>query len=163
LNYYTGTIIEVKSSQVDIGSICGGGRYDNLTGIFGMPGISGVGISFGADRIYDVMIQLNLFPEEIVSVTQIMIVNFGEKEQLHCLQLLNRLRKASIRAEIYPDPVKLKKQLVYANNRKIPFVLLVGEQEIESGRYTLKNMLTGEQEVISASEIVSRFTHNNKS
>ena len=157
LNYYTGTIIEVKASHVEMGSLCGGGRYDDLTGIFGMPGISGVGISFGADRIYDVMNQLNLFPEELLSVLQVMMVNFGEKEQLHCLQLLKTFRDAGIRAELYPEPSKLKKQLAYANNREIPFVLLVGEKEIESDRYTLKNMQTGEQELLSSSELISRF------
>jgi len=157
LNYYTGTIIEVKANQLEMGSICGGGRYDDLTGIFGMPGVSGVGISFGADRIYDVLNQLEGYPENITSASQIMLVNFGEKEQLHCLHLLKQIREAGICAELYPDPAKLKKQLSYANNRNIPFVLLVGDQEIESGNYILKNMHSGEQESLELPEIVKRL------
>jgi histidyl-tRNA synthetase len=157
LNYYTGAIIEVKANDVSIGSICGGGRYDNLTGIFGMPDVSGVGISFGADRIYDVLNQLNLYPESIASTTQILITNFGEKEQNHCLQLLNTMRKSGIRAELYPDPVKLKKQMSYANNRQIPYVLLVGEQEIATGIYGLKNMQSGEQENLNQEQLFAKL------
>ena len=157
LNYYTGTIIEVKANEFEMGSICGGGRYDNLTGIFGMPDVSGVGISFGADRIYDVLNQLDNYPSTITSASQILVVNFGEKEQMHCLSLLKQLRNAGVRAELYPDSAKLKKQLSYANNRNTPFVLLVGEQEIESGNYTLKNMQTGEQESLKLADIINRF------
>lgn len=158
LNYYTGTIIEVKADGLEMGSICGGGRYDDLTGIFGMPGVSGVGISFGADRIYDVLNQLDNYPSAIATASQVILVNFGEKEQLHCLTLLKQLRDAGIKAELYPDSVKLKKQLSYANNRNIPFVMLVGEQEIESGNYTIKNMTTGEQHSLGLSDIVEMLS-----
>ena len=158
LNYYTGTIIEVKANELEMGSICGGGRYDDLTGIFGMSGVSGVGISFGADRIYDVLNQLDNYPSTITSAAQILLVNFGEKEQMHCLSLLKQLRAAGVKAELYPDSVKLKKQLSYANNRNISYVLLVGEQEIESGSYTLKNMNTGEQKSLTLSDIVNMLS-----
>lgn len=145
LNYYTGAIFEVVANDVKIGSICGGGRYDDLTGIFGMPDISGVGISFGADRIYDVLLELGLFPDNTVSTTQLFFVNFGEQEQNYCIQLLVQLRAAGINAEIYPEPAKMKKQMTYANNKNIPFVALIGENEMNSGTLTVKNMENGEQ------------------
>ncbi len=145
LNYYTGAIIEVKSNDVEIGSICGGGRYDDLTGIFGLPEVSGVGVSFGADRIYDVMNQLNQFPEEVVATTKVFFVNFGEKEEKYCLKLLSSLRDAGISAELYPEQAKLKKQMTYANNRGIKYVILAGENEIKENLITVKNMFTGEQ------------------
>ena len=156
LNYYTGCIFEVKAMDVEIGSITGGGRYDNLTGIFGMPGLSGVGISFGADRIYDVLNQLNLYPEAITTATQLLFVNFGEAEAAYALPALAAARKAGIRAEIYPDASKMKKQMAYANAREIPFVALAGESEIAEGKFTLKNMTTGEQMVVSASELIEK-------
>jgi histidyl-tRNA synthetase len=154
LNYYTGTIIEVKAKEVPIGSICGGGRYDDLTGIFGMKGVSGVGISFGADRIYDVMNELNLFPETIRSTTKVFFVNFGPVEEKYCLPFLSRIRQSGIPAEIYPEPVKMKKQLDYANKKTIPYVVLAGENEIKSGLLTLKDMHTGEQKAVSAEELI---------
>ncbi len=149
LNYYTGTIIEVKAKDVDIGSICGGGRYDDLTGIFGLEGVSGIGISFGAERIYDVMLALDLFPEGVDTITQLMAVNFGEKERDHCLPLLSRLRKKGISCEMYPESAKVKKQMQYANKKNIPFVLMAGEEEIKTGLYSLKNMKTGEQQQLT--------------
>ncbi len=161
LNYYTGAIIEVKANDVEIGSICGGGRYDDLTGIFGLPDISGVGISFGADRIYDVMNQLELFPEEVTASTKLLIVNFGENEQAVCLNLLQQVRKAGISAEYYPDKSKLKKQMGYANAKKIPFVLLVGEQEIADNKFTLKDMQTGIQQALPAKEIIEQLNIQN--
>ncbi|MBN2480888.1 MAG: histidine--tRNA ligase [Bacteroidales bacterium] len=145
LNYYTGAIIEVAAADVKIGSICAGGRYDDLTGIFGLKQLSGVGISFGADRIYDVMHQLDLFPQDTLMSSKVLFVNFGEKEALHCLGLLEILRDAEIEAELYPDPAKLKKQLAYAAARNIPFVALVGENEMSRSIVTLRNMLTGDQ------------------
>lgn len=154
LNYYTGTIFEVKATEVEIGSICGGGRYDDLTGIFGLKDVSGVGISFGADRIYDVLNQLERYPEEAISATEILFVNFGEKEQAYCLKAANETRKAGIRTEIYPSPDKLKKQMIYANNKNIPFVILVGEEEIKSGLFTLKNMQSGEQQELELNQII---------
>ncbi|MEE1236186.1 MAG: histidine--tRNA ligase, partial [Bacteroidaceae bacterium] len=157
LNYYTGCIFEVKALDVQIGSITGGGRYDNLTGIFGMPGISGVGISFGADRIYDVLNQLELYPEEVTTATQILFINFGEKETEYCLPILSDLRAAGIRAEIYPDAVKMKKQMQYANVKAVPFVALVGENEMSAGMVTLKNMTTGEQQMVPAAELLSHL------
>ena len=157
LNYYTGAIIEVKANDVSIGSICGGGRYDNLTGIFGLPDVSGVGVSFGADRIYDVMNELNLFPKEVETSTQVLLVNFGEKEANHSLEILETLQQAGINAELYPDSVKMKKQMKYADQRNIPYVMLIGEQEMESKQYTLKSMTTGEQEKLTVDEIVSKF------
>ncbi len=143
LNYYTGTIFEVKAKEVEIGSICGGGRYDDLTGVFGLPGVSGVGISFGADRIYDVLLALNRFPENEVSKTRVLFVNFGEKEEKYCLRLAVQLREAGIVTEIYPDPGKMKKQLKYADQKQIPYVVLIGEDEISSGSLTVKNMKSG--------------------
>lgn len=145
LNYYTGTIIEVKAVDVNIGSICGGGRYDDLTGIFGLPGVSGVGISFGADRIYDVLLQQEAFPAEVKNATKVLFVNFGEKEARYCMNWLNTLRKLSIPGELYPDSVKLKKQMNYANQKGIPFVALAGEEEISKNVVSLKNMETGQQ------------------
>lgn len=157
LNYYTGAIIEVKANDVSIGSICGGGRYDNLTGIFGLSDVSGVGVSFGADRIYDVMNELALFPKEVNTSTEVMFVNFGEKEGIHALEVLASLQQNGIRAELYPDSDKMKKQMKYANQRAIPFVVLIGEQEMEAKKYTLKNMVTGEQEKLPIEEMVKRI------
>ncbi len=154
LNYYTGCIFEVKALDVEIGSITGGGRYDDLTGIFGMPGLSGVGISFGADRIYDVLNQLELYPEEVLTSTQLLFVNFGEKETAYLLPVISRCREAGIRCEIYPDAVKMKKQMQYANAKGVPFVAIAGETEIGEGRVTLKNMLTGEQQQLTPEELV---------
>jgi len=145
LNYYTGAIIEVVANDVKIGSICGGGRYDDLTGIFGMPDISGVGISFGADRIYDVLAEHEMFPDSTGSTTQVLFVNFGEKEQNYCLKLLEELRKAGVNSEIYPESAKMKKQMTYANNNNIPYVILIGENEMTQETLTVKDMLAGEQ------------------
>ena len=155
LNYYTGAIFEVKALDVEIGSISGGGRYDNLTGVFGMDGMSGVGISFGADRIYDVLNQLDLYPKEAVNGTQLLFVNFGEKEAAYVLPILFQARKAGIRAEIYPDSAKMKKQMSYANGKQIPFVAIVGENEMNEGKLTLKNMTTGEQLLVTADELIT--------
>ena len=155
LNYYTGTIFEVKATEVEIGSICGGGRYDDLTGIFGLPGVSGVGISFGADRIYDVLLALNRFPGHDTATTRVMFVNFGEKEELFCLGLASRLREEGISTEIYPDPDKLKKQMKYADQKQIPLVVLAGENEIGSGILTVKNMKTGEQMNLTPGQLVN--------
>ena len=155
LNYYTGAIFEVKAKDVEIGSITGGGRYDDLTGIFGLKNVSGVGISFGADRIYDVMNQLNLFPEHSDASVQLMFVNFGEKEQMHCLKLLAAIRRAGINAEVYPDSVKLKKQMIYANKKNVPFVAMVGENEMNEGVINLKNMETGEQENVTLEKLIT--------
>ena len=157
LNYYTGAIFEVKALDVQIGSITGGGRYDNLTGVFGLDGVSGVGISFGADRIYDVLNQLDLYPSDSLSTTQILFVNFGEKEADACLDYTTRLRARGIRAELYPEAGKLKKQMGYADAKKIPYVALVGENEILSGKITVKNMATGEQEQLSLDEMADRL------
>ena len=154
LNYYTGAIFEVKALDVQIGSISGGGRYDNLTGVFGMSGMSGVGISFGADRIYDVLNQLDLYPKEAVNATQLLFVNFGEKEAAYCLPVLSAARDAGIRAEIYPDSAKMKKQMSYANDKNIPFVAIVGENEMNEGKLTLKNMATGEQSLVTPEELL---------
>lgn len=154
LNYYTGCIFEVKALDVQIGSITGGGRYDNLTGIFGMPGLSGVGISFGADRIYDVLGQLDLYPQETQSGVQLLFINFGAAEAAHCLRLAAQARLAGIATEIYPDSVKMKKQMSYANAHNVPFVALVGETEMAEGRITLKNMTTGEQQSLTIEEAV---------
>jgi histidyl-tRNA synthetase len=145
LNYYTGTIIEVKALDAEIGSICGGGRYDDLTGIFGLQDISGVGISFGADRIYDVMELLKIFPDETTASSKIMFVNFGENEATYCLGILTKLHAGGIAAELYPDAAKLKKQMSYADAKHIPYVVLAGENEIREGLLTVKNMVTGEQ------------------
>ncbi|MBQ7422710.1 MAG: histidine--tRNA ligase [Prevotella sp.] len=155
LNYYTGAIFEVKALDVQIGSITGGGRYDNLTGIFGMPGLSGVGISFGVDRIFDVLNTLDLYPKESVTGTQLLFINFGEKESFYCLPIIAKMREAGIRTEIYPDSVKMKKQMSYANAKQIPFVALAGENEIAEGKLTLKNMETGEQHLVSPDEIIA--------
>ncbi|MBQ7423298.1 MAG: histidine--tRNA ligase [Prevotella sp.] len=154
LNYYTGAIFEVKALDVEIGSITGGGRYDNLTGIFGMPGLSGVGISFGADRIFDVLNQLDLYPKETLSATQILFINFGEKETEYCLPIVNAARKAGLRTEIYPDSVKMKKQMSYANAKQIPFVALAGETEMAEGKITLKNMESGEQNLVTPEDLI---------
>ena len=155
LNYYTGAIFEVKALDVQIGSISGGGRYDNLTGVFGMDGMSGVGISFGADRIYDVLNQLDLYPKEAVNGTQLLFVNFGEAEAAYVLPVLMQAREAGIRAEIYPDSAKMKKQMGYANSKNIPFVALVGETEMNEGKVTLKNMTTGEQTLVTPEELIA--------
>ena len=158
LNYYTGAIFEVKALDVQIGSITGGGRYDNLTGIFGMPGLSGVGISFGADRIFDVLNQLDLYPKEAVNGTQLLFINFGEKETAYCLPVAAKARQAGIRTEVFPDSVKMKKQMSYANAKQIPFVALAGENEIGEGKLTLKNMVTGEQRLVTPEELISEIT-----
>jgi histidyl-tRNA synthetase len=157
LNYYTGAIFEVKALDVQIGSITGGGRYDNLTGIFGMPGLSGVGISFGADRIYDVLNQLDLYPKDSVTSTQVLFINFGEKETSYCLPIINKVRARGIRAEIFPDSVKMKKQMSYANAKQIPFVALAGDNEIRAGKLTLKNMETGEQQLVDFEELIEKI------
>ena len=154
LNYYTGAIFEVKALDTPMGSITGGGRYDNLTGIFGMPGISGVGISFGADRIFDVLNTLDLYPKEAVASTQLLFVNFGEKEAAYCLPIVAKARQAGIRTEIYPDSAKMKKQMSYANAKGIQFVAIVGENEMNEGKVTLKNMATGEQAMVTAEELI---------
>ena len=157
LNYYTGAIFEVKALDVEIGSITGGGRYDNLTGIFGMPGLSGVGFSFGADRIFDVLNQLNLYPKEAVETTKVLFVNFGEKEMQFCMGAAAQLRAAGVSVEIYPDSVKMKKQMSYANAKAIPFVAIVGETELAEGKVNVKNMMTGEQSLMTAEEMVKQL------
>ena len=157
LNYYTGCIFEVKALDVQIGSITGGGRYDNLTGIFGMPGLSGVGISFGADRIYDVLNQLNLYPAATESGVQLLFINFGGAEAAHCLQLAATARQAGIATEVYPDAVKMKKQMAYANAHHVPYVALVGESEMAEGRVALKDMNSGEQCSLTIDEVVARL------
>jgi histidyl-tRNA synthetase len=154
LNYYTGAIFEVKALDYAIGSITGGGRYDNLTGIFGLPGISGVGISFGADRIYDVLGGLDLYPKEAAQGTELLFINFGATETAYCLPVLRRCREAGIRTEIYPDSVKMKKQMAYANAKQVSFVVLAGEEEIAQGKLTLKNMATGEQTLVTPEELI---------
>jgi len=153
LNYYTGAIFEVKALDVEIGSITGGGRYDNLTGVFGLPGVSGVGISFGADRIFDVLNQLNLYPEQSEQHTQVLFINFGAEEENYILPLLAQLRNKGIRAELYPEAAKIKKQMTYADNNSIPFTVLIGENEIAGNKLTLKNMFTGEQRTINLHEL----------
>lgn len=155
LNYYTGAIIEVVARDVKMGSICGGGRYDDLTGIFGLKDVSGVGISFGADRIYDVLNELNAFPDESISGTQLMIVNFGGKEEEFALKILQDFRNAGIKTELFPDAAKMKKQMSYANANNIAYVLLAGDREIESGKLTLKNMTSGEQQSLNIDEIIN--------
>ena len=157
LNYYTGAIFEVKALDVEMGSITGGGRYDNLTGIFGMPGLSGVGISFGADRIYDVLNTLDLYPKDSMTATQVLFINFGEKETAYCLPIINMVRARGGRAEIYPDAVKMKKQMAYANAKQIPFVALAGENEMQEGKITLKNMETGEQQLLTSEELINQL------
>jgi len=154
LNYYTGAIFEVKALDTPMGSITGGGRYDNLTGIFGMPGLSGVGISFGADRIYDVLNTLDLYPKESITGTQVLFINFGEKETEYCLPIVAKARENGIRTEIYPDTSKMKKQMSYANAKQIPYVVLAGENEMEQGKITLKNMITGEQQLVTPDEFL---------
>ena len=156
LNYYTGAIFEVKALDVQIGSITGGGRYDNLTGIFGMPGISGVGISFGVDRIFDVINALDCYPSDAVNGTQLLFINFGEKETAYCLPAVAKTREAGIRTEIFPDATKMKKQMSYANAKQIPFVALAGENEMAEGKFTLKNMLTGEQQLFAIEELIEK-------
>ena len=155
LNYYTGAIFEVKALDVPMGSILGGGRYDNLTGIFGMPGISGVGISFGIDRIFDVLNALDAYPKDAVNGTQLLFINFGEKETAYCLPAVAKARAAGIRTEIFPDSSKMKKQMSYANAKQIPFVALAGENEMKDGKLTLKNMLTGDQQLVDAEQLIS--------
>lgn len=157
LNYYTGAIIEVKAADMEIGSICGGGRYDDLTGIFGMPGVSGVGISFGAERIYDVLDHLNLFSLESPEKTQVMFVNFGKKEEAYCLPVLSELRRAGVNSEIYPENAKMKKQMNYANKKEIPFVVLAGDAEMSSQKFALRNMNTGEQKLLDKTELLEAF------
>lgn len=157
LNYYTGAIFEVKALDVQIGSITGGGRYDNLTGVFGMEGVSGVGFSFGADRIFDVLNQLDLYPEGSLKTTQLLFVNFGQKEEIHLLPLIAKVRKAGIRTELYPESTKMKKQMGYADAKKIPFVAIVGENEMAENKINLKNMLTGEQNLVTIEELIERF------
>jgi histidyl-tRNA synthetase len=154
LNYYTGAIFEVKAKDFEIGSICGGGRYDDLTGIFGLPNVSGVGVSFGAERIYDVLTQMNLFPPKSTETTKVLFVNFGEEEEAYCLPVLAELRKNGINAEIFPDNAKMQKQMNYANKKEIPFVVLAGETEIQAKSFTLKNMESGEQQSVNVAELV---------
>ena len=154
LNYYTGAIFEVKALDVQIGSITGGGRYDNLTGIFGMPGISGVGISFGVDRIFDVLNALDCYPKDATNGTQLLFINFGDKETAYCLPSVAKARQAGIRTEIFPDSTKMKKQMSYANAKQIPFVALAGENEMAAGKLTLKNMESGEQSLVTIDEII---------
>jgi histidine--tRNA ligase len=158
LNYYTGAIFEVKAVDTPMGSITGGGRYDNLTGIFGLPGLSGVGISFGADRIYDVLNTLDLYPQEAVDATRILFINFGEKEADYCLPIIQQVRTAGLSAEIYPDSAKMKKQMSYANAKQIPFVALAGDDEMQAGKITLKNMTTGEQTLLTPQQLIESIT-----
>ena len=160
LNYYTGTIIEVKAADVEIGSICGGGRYDDLAGIFGMQNLSGVGVSFGADRIFDVMLQLNLFPNSLLASTQVMFTNFGKSEAAYCLKALRQLREQGVSAEIYPDSTKMKKQLDYANRRRIKLVVIAGESEMQQNQLSVKNMETGDQVTIAVEDVVSYIKEN---
>lgn len=162
LNYYTGAIFEVKAKDVSIGSITGGGRYDNLTGIFGKPGLSGVGISFGADRIYDVLNALDLYPKETINSTQILFINFGEKETAYCLPLVNEARSHGVSAEMYLDAVKMKKQMSYANAKQIAFVAIAGENEMKENKITLKNMETGEQILVPISDFMDVFSEQRK-
>jgi histidyl-tRNA synthetase len=157
LNYYTGAIFEVKALDVTIGSITGGGRYDNLTGVFGMPGMSGVGISFGADRIFDVLNQLDLYPKDALQTTRVLFVTFGEAEQAYALPLLAQLRRAGVSAEVYPDAkAKMKKQMGYANDKQIPYVVLIGSDEMQSGLLSLKDMTSGTQEKVSVAELIEK-------
>lgn len=157
LNYYTGTIIEIKACDVAIGSITGGGRYDNLTGVFGMPGVSGVGISFGADRIYDVLNALDLYPADALDTVKVMFTNFGESEARASMQMIKHLRTAGVSAEIFPENSKMKKQMAYANALAIPFVAIVGETELAENKVTLKNMTTGDQELLTLEELIKRL------
>jgi histidyl-tRNA synthetase len=162
LNYYTGAILEVKADHVQMGSIGGGGRYDDLTGIFGLPGMSGVGISFGADRIYDVMSELNLFPESVGSTTRLLLVRFSESEEEEktLLKLLHEVRQAGISTELYPDTAKLRKQFKYADDNRIPFTGIVGEDELKSGQITIKDMRSGTQQSIARTELIHFLTHS---
>ncbi|MDE6688910.1 MAG: ATP phosphoribosyltransferase regulatory subunit, partial [Prevotella sp.] len=155
LSYYTGAIFEVKALDTPMGSISGGGRYDNLTGIFGMPGLSGVGISFGVDRIYDVLNALDLYPKDSLQTSQVLFINFGEKETNYCLPFVAYCRQNGIRTELYPDSTKMKKQMAYANAKQIPFVVLAGENEMIEGKVTLKNMTTGEQAMLTKEELIN--------
>ena len=157
LSYYTGAIFEVKALDTPMGSISGGGRYDNLTGIFGLPGLSGVGISFGVDRIYDVLGALNLYPDDALQTSRVLFINFGDRETSYQLPILARVRQAGIRAELYPDQSKMKKQMSYAKQKQIPFVVLAGESEMAQGKVTLKNMLTGEQSLVSPDELIENL------
>ncbi len=157
LNYYTGTIIEVLAKDVKIGSVCGGGRYDDLTGVFGLPDVSGVGVSFGADRIYDVLTELDLFPEQVQGSADVLLVNFGEEEAKFCLKVMEVIQNSGISAELYPEPAKLKKQMKYANQKSVRFVILIGEEEIKSGQFTLKDMITGGQMNGMLSELINRI------
>lgn len=159
LNYYTGAILEVKANDVEMGSICGGGRYDNLTGIFGMPGLSGVGISFGADRIYDVLNQLDAYPKDTKEATKLLFVNFGETEVLYILPIIAKLRAEGYACELYPDSAKMKKQMQYANDRQIPFVAIVGGDEIAQNKVLIKNMATGEQELVDKDAVVGKIVY----
>jgi histidyl-tRNA synthetase len=154
LNYYTGAIFEVKALDTPMGSITGGGRYDNLTGIFGMPGLSGVGISFGADRIFDVLNTLDLYPKDAMETTQLLFVNFGEKETAYCLPMAAKCREAGIRCEVFPDKAKMKKQMSYANAKAIPFVALAGDNEMAEGKITLKDMNSGEQQMVDPQQLI---------
>ncbi len=162
LNYYTGAIFEVKALDMEMGSITGGGRYDDLTGIFGLKDVSGVGISFGADRIFDVMNQLDLYPAEVTTTTQLMFVNFGVQEGAYCLGLAQKMRVRGIKAEVYPDAVKMKKQMTYANKKNIPFVAIVGDEEMKKGNVTLKDMESGEQQILSLNGLVEALTEGGK-
>jgi histidyl-tRNA synthetase len=157
LNYYTGAIIEVKAQNVDMGSICGGGRYDNLTGIFGLKNLSGVGISFGADRIYDVLSAKNLFPQASLEVTRVLFANMGAKEEIYCLKALQAVRKEGISAEIYPDQSKLKKQLEYADKKNVPFVVIAGEEEMAVEKFLLKNMNNKSQKALSLRQLLDEL------
>jgi histidyl-tRNA synthetase len=157
LNYYTGAIIEVKAKDVAIGSICGGGRYDDLTGIFGMPDVSGVGISFGADRIYDVLNQLDKFPTQNLDVTQVLFINFGKEEENFCLPVAAKLREQGLNVEIYPEAAKMKKQMAYADKREIPCVVMIGANEMAENKAVLKNMLSGEQTKLPIEQLHSYF------
>jgi histidyl-tRNA synthetase len=157
LNYYTGAIFEVKANGVKMGSICGGGRYDDLTGLFGMKGMSGVGISFGADRIYDVLTELELFPKETDQGLTVLFVNFGGKEQAHCMKLVHKLRASGVDCELYPSSAKMQKQMKYANDRNVQFVALVGEEEMNKNLIQLKNMETGDQMALSFDQLISKL------
>jgi histidyl-tRNA synthetase len=156
-SYYTGAIFEVKANNVNMGSICGGGRYDDLTGLFGLKGISGVGISFGADRIYDVMTELNLFPESVTKGLKVLFINFGEKEVSTCLTLARQLREHDVDCEVYPSSVKIQKQMKYANDRSVQYVVLIGEEELNSNTLILKNMNSGEQEVLNYESFIAKI------
>jgi len=162
LNYYTGAIIEVKANDMEIGSIAGGGRYDDLTGIFGLKGVSGVGISFGADRIFDVMNHLNLYPDDVTSSTQVLFINFGISEVFQAINIANILKKNGIKTEVYPDCEKIKKQMAYADKKNIPFVAIIGENEIENDTITIKNMKTGEQLNCRLNELLNSFIRDIK-